>query len=238
MKAAIYSFLMVILFIGLVWLVGCEKEKPELETKPVSQQIKSDPLSIPGHAWSSFPATNIPKGGAYIAGDEASVAKKWIGGFVRANSFGRIGPDATKSILKVPAINVAPNQAGTLSNTLHNPIRIYPPQGIDSIPMSSFSCVIVPDSTLHPVAVYFDIYTYPQLMQGYYYCTINSGKIYLTWFSLTPFWIKSNPMPLVWVIYNITGSGWISFDVDECLISADGVNNYNVSWKPQYINKH
>lgn len=237
MKTAMTSILTALGFVALVWLVGCEKEPPQ-QPEAFTPTAKAAPQSIPAHAWTTFPATNIPKGGAPISTDPSGIARKWIAGFVRANAFGQIGPDATKSILKVPSIDVAPNQAGTMSTTLHNPIRIYPPQGIDSIPMASFSCVIVPDSTLHPVAVYFDIYTYPQLMQGYYYCTINSGKIYLTWFSLTPFWIKSNPMPLVWVIYNITGSGWISFDVDECLISADGMNNYNVSWKPQYINKH
>lgn len=232
------KLILLLSLISILTFYGCEKEQDEQTPTTKSAVVKSDPLSIPSHAWTTFPATNIPKGGAYISSRDEATARKWTGGFVRANSFGRIIPDQSKSILKVPSIDVAPNQAGTLSNTLHNPIRIYPPQGIDSIPMSSFSCVITPGPGLTPIAAYFDTYTNPKLSQGYYYCNVNNGKVYLTWFSATPYWIKNQPMPLIWVIYNITQSGWIAFDTNECLISADGVNNYNVNWKPQYINKY
>ena len=237
MKTAITSILVALAFVGLVLIASCEKEPPQ-QPEAFTPTAKAAPQSIPAHAWTTFPATNIPKGGAPISTDPSGIARKWIAGFVRANSFGQIGPDATKSILKVPSIDVAPNQAGTMSTTLHNPIRIYPPQGVDSIPMSSFSCVITPGPGLTPIAAYFDTYTNPKLSQGYYYCNVNNGKVYLTWFSATPYWIKNQPMPLIWVIYNITQSGWIAFDTAECLISADGVNNYNVNWKPQFINKY
>ena len=238
MKTAITSILTALSFFALVWLVGCEKEHPEHQQQPTAYAAKADPLTMPTHAWTTFPATNIPKGGAYVTQDETGIARKWIGGFVRANAFGQLGPDATKSIIKVGAMDVSPNTAGTTSNTLHNPIRLYPPQGIDSIPMQSFSCVITPDAGLQPIAAYFDTYTNPKLANGYYFCNVNNGKVYLTWFSATPYWIKNQPMPLIWVVYNITQSGWINFDTGECLISGDGVNNYNVNWKPRYINKY